>query len=375
MTGKPLIAVVVPNLMIGGTERHLLAVLPQLVARGFAIDVLTTRGAGSLDEAFAAHGIAIHHPGRLARLGKIGIVIALFLTLLRRRPDLIHFFLPEAYLLGALAALIARIPHRVMSRRSQNHYQKKYPVYTLVERALHRTMHAVSGNSPAVCAELAAEGVPARQIKLIVNGLDIERFIPGDRSAARARLELPDRGPVIIIVANLIPYKGHTDLVDALAAIRDRLPTDWTLLCIGRDSGLGDSLRAQAEAAGIAAHIRWPGEQADVLDWLQASDIAVLCSHEEGSPNFLIEAMAVGLPVVATDVGGVPNIVDDGQSGYVVPANAPTVLAEKILELAVDGQRREAMAQAARRRVERTFALDACVDAYEGLYDELCSPT
>ena len=299
------------------------------------------------------------------------MIASLTHALRRQRPDIVHFFLPEAYLLGGLAAKLARIPYRVMSRRSQNLYQARYPRYAALERRLHARMDAVLGNSPQVCAELATEGVPLSRLGMIANGLDTVRFTPGDKVAARRALALDKAPLVFVVVANLIAYKGHADLIDALSSIHERLPAGWMLLCVGRDGGQETDLRARADAAGIAAHIRWAGEQADVLPWLQAADIALLASHEEGSPNSLIEAMACGLPVVATDVGGVGAIVDDGGTGYLVPPRAPDQLAARLFELATEPGRREDMARSARDTILQHSEIERCIDDYANLYDAL----
>lgn len=369
MTGKPRIAVIVPNLEIGGTERHLLAVLPRLRERGYEVSLLTTRGRGGLDDAFAAAGIAPRHPGRLAALGKAGVILDLALSLRRLRPAIVHFFLAEAYLLGGIAAALAGVRVRIMSRRSLNDYQARHPRLAALERRQHRRMRAVLGNSRAVCDELAAEGVPPARLGLIANGLDTAAFAPGDRAAARRALGLDADALVLVIVANLIAYKGHADLIDALACIADRLPAGWRLACVGRDSGLGAVLLDRAAGAGIGAHIMLSDATDDVRPWLHAADIALLASHEEGSPNSLIEAQAAGLPCVATEVGGVADIVAPGVGGLLVPPHSPERLGDAILALAGDPARRIAMGAAARDAAVRRFDIGGCVDAYAALYD------
>jgi glycosyltransferase involved in cell wall biosynthesis len=174
---------------------------------------------------------------------------------------------------------------------------------------------------------------------------------------------------VLVLVANLIPYKGHADLLRALAMARDRLADDWTLLCVGRDDGIGGELAALARDLGLGRHVRWLGHRDDGPALLAAADIGLLCSHEEGFSNAILEGMAAGLPMVVTDVGGNAEAVLDDDTGLVVPARDPTRLAEAIVALARDPARRQAMGAAGRRRVATKFTRQACVLAYERLYE------
>jgi glycosyltransferase involved in cell wall biosynthesis len=184
-------------------------------------------------------------------------------------------------------------------------------------------------------------------------------------------LQIPDDALVITVIANLIAYKGHRDLVDALALIRDQLPQPWRLLAIGRDDGIGGDLKAQAQSLGLGDNIRWLGERGDVDELLSASDMFNLPSHQEGFSNALLEAMAARLPVVATAVGGNADAVVAGETGSLVPVRDPRALAAAILRLAQDPDLRASFGEAGRRRVEQRFSLQACVDRYERLYRAL----
>lgn len=368
---------VIGSLDSGGTERHLLMVLPELRRRGFDVEVLCIRAEGSLAACMRATGVAVHalewngrsmesiHP-RPAR------VIATFLAcdwfLRRHRFDLVHFFLPEAYLVGGLCAVAAGIGPCIMSRRSLNLYQRKYPFAATVERWLHARMRVILGNSRAVLAELAREGVPEEKLRLVYNGLDTARFDgPFDRLETRRELGLPDDALVVTSVANLIAYKGHEDLLRALVGVRERMPDNWRLVLVGRDDGIGKALRALAESLGISGQIVWAGVRDDIPAILAASDIGVLASHEEGFSNAILEGMAARLPMVVTDVGGNAEAVVDGETGRVVPARDPCALGEAILEMARSEARVE-IGVRGRRKLEDEYSLERCVDAYESYY-------
>jgi glycosyltransferase involved in cell wall biosynthesis len=365
--------VVVRSLDVGGTERHLLAVLPKLAARGVPVELAVLHPGGALVDRMRAQGIVVYEANR--RFGSASAFLWLVGLMRRRRPAIAHFFLPEAYLIGALAGLVADVPAMVMSRRSLNRYQLKRPTLARLERALHKRMALVSGNSDAVLAELGREGVTADRLRLIRNGIDLGPY-DAMRPAApvRAALGIATNALVLAMVANLIPYKGHADLIAALASRSADLPAGWRLLCIGRDTGIEADLRARAKVAGIDSNILWLGERSDVPDLLSASDIVVLASHEEGSPNAILEAMAARRPVIATDVGGNRELVTDGWNGILVPAADSVALGASLVSLAHDRFRMEAMGSAGRNLVGRNLGLDRCVEAYRALYDEAYLP-
>src|SRR5690606_30322590 len=195
------------------------------------------------------------------------------------------------------------------------------------------------------------------------------------RGVTRRQLGIPDAAVVFTMVANLIPYKGHADLLTALAAVREQLPSPWRLLCVGRDDGIGPRLRDQSAALGLAGNVMWLGERRDIANLLSASDIGVLCSHEEGFSNAVLEGMASGLPMVVTDVGGNAEAVIDGDCGLVGPARNPARLGAALLQLATNPEQRCRLGTAARRRVESEFSLERCIIDYERLYEGLVRRT
>jgi glycosyltransferase involved in cell wall biosynthesis len=281
----------------------------------------------------------------------------------------VHFFLPEPYLVGSLASMLAGIDNRIMSRRSLAHYQIQHPVMARLEVWLHRHTRVLLANSQAVRDELVRECGNPSKVGLIYSGIDLAApENPELRMKIRRDLGIPADCLVLIVVANLIAYKGHADLIQALALVNRRLPPDWRLLLVGRDDGAGPALKTQAASHGLQDHMVWLGERPDAEQLCAAADIAVLPSHQEGFSNSLIEAMARGIPVIATAVGGNLDAVVSGQTGLLVPVDAPPALAAAILELAADGGRRSQMGAAARRRVATLFSLEACVRRYVNLY-------
>jgi len=373
---------VVGSLEIGGAEQHVAQVATALKARGWAPELFAFTLGGPLTKRLEAEGVPIygHHSPkwlmefrhqRLKAYASLLITAAALLRLLwSRPPDVIHFFLPAAYLVGGIAATVAGMRPRIMSRRSLRNYQLAHPVYAWVEKLLHPRMDMICGNSRAVIRQLEQEGVDVHRLRLIYNGVDLWRFdLPSDCPLLRADIGISPSAFVIVMVANLIPYKGHADLLQALAIIQGELPAPWVFLAIGRDDGIGDELARQAEALGVEKNVRWLGSRTDVPELLRLADVGVLSSHQEGFSNAVLEGMAAGLPMVVTDVGGNREAVVDGETGSVVPAKDPGALAAAILAMANNPQRSE-MGLRGRARIEQRFTLTKCVDAYVSLYSE-----
>jgi glycosyltransferase involved in cell wall biosynthesis len=366
---------VISSLDLGGAERQVALVTPSLKKHGWEpiIYCLVRRGiqANELERA----GVKIIGPkweiipgqtpaGRVARL--VASSVQLFALLVSVRPTIVHFFLPEAYLIGAPIAIAARVPIRVMSRRSLNLYQKKHPILRHIERLLHPRMQTLLANSKAVLKQLRAETTIESPVELIYNGVD---FSHTNASPTTTTGNHQNSGKLtLVIVANLIPYKGHADLFHALAVVTKKLSENWELLCVGRDDGLGPTLTELTRNLHLEGHIRLLGSRADIPTLLASADIGILCSHEEGFSNAILEGMAAGLPMVVTDVGGNAEAVVDRETGFVVPAHDPTALGAAIFTLASDAKLREQMGKAARRRVETHFSLEQCIERYDALY-------
>lgn len=374
---------VIVTLDLGGAERHLVQVLPKLAGLDFCPVVYTLTHRGKLAQEMVDKGVKVVQPPfadylkMLPPLLKRPLLlpltaITLCMLLIRLRPAAIHFFLPESYLLGGLCSLLTGQRIRVMSRRSLNRYQIKYPLLARVERWLHPRMNAVLGNSRAVVLELKSEGVHCDRLGLLYNGIDLTRFdgLPS-RASVRKSLGISEQAHFLVCVANLIPYKGHADLIHALGAIRQALPNDWVIAMVGRDAGIGPELSRLAKEQGIAEHILWLGERADAIAIYAAADIGVLSSHEEGFSNSVLEGMAAGAAMVVTDVGGNGEAVIDGECGMVVPARNPSALGKAVLTLIYDTDMRLRMVKAGQQRVVEKFALDTCVNRYAGLYRAL----
>lgn len=367
---------VIGSFDLGGSERHLALIAPRLAALGWRPKVYCLERQGAQADAVEAAGVpVIAPPMELAvkRSSHIGLALGLLLSagklfglLLTQRPRIVHIFLPRTYLVGGPLAVLTRAPIRIMSRRSLNLYQRGRPLVRRMEMWLHRHMSVILVNSKRVSRQLIEEeGVPPGKVRLIYNGVDLAAF-----DAAGPAREEAARPLTLIIVANLIPYKGHADLLQALAGVAQALP-DWRLLCVGRDDGYGSELAQRARALGLEDRVQFLGERTDIPDLLKSADIGILCSHEEGFANAILEGMAAGLPMVVTDVGGNAEAIADNETGLVVPPHTPAALGAAVAALAADPSLRQRMGAAGRARAMAQFSLEACVAQYDELYRSL----
>jgi len=285
------------------------------------------------------------------------------------RPDILHAFLPASFILAAPAARLARVPILVGSRRS---LVGCYRNGGLVERADHlatRMFDFVLGNSAAVTDELIhIDGVPAERTSTIHNGVDTARFTPGDRSLRQVYgWDIDD--VVFGIVANFIGYKRHEDFVRAAALICAKSPRARFIMA-GEDRGILPAIRQEVAQAGLESRFVIIPGTLEPEKLYPAMDAYICTSETEGFSNVLLEAAASGLPLIATHVGGNPEIVFPGENGFVVPLTRPEEIAKAALTLIDDSSLRRHMGKRSRELAERRFSLETMVQQHELFYEK-----
>jgi len=376
---------IIGSLDVGGTEKHLALILPRLKSPEFIPVVITLTHKGELASQLEQAGISVYEPHCLLRrlhkvpilkyvLGPISRLLYLIYMFHKVPASLTCFYLPASYYLGGIATLLTGQANRtVMFRRSLNQYQQQRPFISWIEPFLHKRQQAIVGNSQAVIQELLEEeGVPAEKTRLIYNGIDISEFGNIEkRNSIRQELDINSNDIVMCIVANLIPYKGHADLIDSLAIIRESIQQPWWLLCVGTGIEQRDDLLGKVTSAGLDKHVKWLGSRHDVPQILAAADIGLLVSHQEGFSNAVLEGMATGLPMIVTDVGGNTEAIEHGKSGLVIKPRDPGALGEAILYYMNDMDRARAYGMAARQRVQQYFSIKACVASYKSFFDSI----
>src|SRR5262249_18825328 len=256
---------------------------------------------------------------------------------------------------GLPAAALAGVPARIGNRREIN--PDKTRAQIAMQRAAYSCAHVVVANSRAAADRLLGERVPFRKIAVVANGLDIE--------AAQARLVRP-RLRKVVVVANLRPEKGHDVLVDAASTVLRRYP-DVEFEIVGGGPEL-EALVGRAAARGVQHAFTFLGHRNDVGQRLAAADIFVLPSRSDACPNAILEAMAAGLPIVASAAGGIVEIVDDGRTGLLVQTGNPEALAERICTLVGDRELAARLGRAARHEAHARYSFDRMVRAFERIY-------
>jgi glycosyltransferase involved in cell wall biosynthesis len=287
--------------------------------------------------------------------------------------DLVHAHLPRA---GIVARAAVRLRRRIPLVYTEHNLQR---TYRLPIRALHRAtlslLDVAVGVSNAVTDELRytwPRGASSNRIRLVRNGVDEVglRATCMTKADARATLGLSTTAPVLALVGHFRPEKGHAVLLDALAMSARR---DLQVLFAGRDDGLEAATSLHAARLGVSTQVRFLGFRRDVSTVVAAADVLVMPSLREGLPVALLEACAIGTPVVATPAGGIGDVIIDGETGRLVPIGNAAALAAAIGDALADPASARRMASAAAARVAAMFSLEAMVDAYAALYDEqLC---
>jgi sugar transferase (PEP-CTERM/EpsH1 system associated) len=282
----------------------------------------------------------------------------------RERPDVVHTHSWGTLCEGLVAARLAGVrrvvhgEHGTMETRGHN---------LRVQRLAWGWTDGVLSVSSRLAERLSAQvGYPLDSIKVIRNGIDTARFRPDKRDAARHSFGLGPRDVVIGTAGRLVPVKDHATLLNALALLKSQGVAFRAI--IAGDGPLRATLAALAGSTGLAHAVDFLGERGDIEDVMAACDVFALSSTSEGLSNTIMEAMATGLPVVATDVGGTEELVEDGRTGLLVPPSDPAAFAAALADLAKDEAKRHSMGLAGRQRMERDYSLDRMIHAYEELY-------
>lgn len=350
----------VTNFDRGGAEKIMGRYALGLPRDKYAVQVAALQGrsqsvAGQLKQA----GIPIHDLGMACKVD-LRVLPRLARLLRRERIQILFTFMFHPTLLGRVVGWLCRVPVRISSERVMAWEGRG-------RRLLNRWTVPLATHVVAVSDRVAAYAarefqIPPDRLSTIVNGVDLDHFRP----ALRDR----DAGPPVIgCTARLHRKNDHARLLQAFARLSTRCP-EARLLLVGR--GPEESrLRALADALGVSPRVHFLGEQPDVAPYLAQMDLYVQTSVAEGMPNSVLEAMAAGLPVVATAAGGSPEVVLDGQTGLLVAPGNPSALADAMARLLADPRLAEAFGRAGRARVEAHFGEKLMLQRVEALLDRL----
>jgi glycosyltransferase involved in cell wall biosynthesis len=359
---RPHVVFCIGGLERGGSETQLVNVVERL--HGTRLDAVVVTLGHPADPDLVARlrsaGVAVLavRPKRGARPWRMAMSAARIGALLaRRQPDAVYAWLEEAALLTAPMAWLTRTPFLVARRNVFGPYADRGgAIVRLIHRA-ERQARVVTVNSRAVGEATRARGVPDDRIRLVANGHTVEPALP----------EPPDGEVAFGYVARFRAEKGHLRLLDAL----ERVSTTarWRIDLAG-DGPLRAQIESEARRRRLDGHLRFVGAMTDPRSFWADRHVAVLLSDHEGSPNALIEAAMAGRPMVATAVGGVPEVVSPA-GGQLVPVDDPGAIATAMETMIRDAELRRSAGDAARRQAIERFSIERSVDGHWAAIDEI----
>ena len=335
----------------------------------FDITVCFWRSEGSLSEMYRLQGIKVFHVANGLPLGRIW---RLWKLLVRNRFDIIEIYGLRINVIGRLLGWLTGHRRIVTLQRSVDDWRRRRHVLLDHLTSLWVTLY-ISNTQAGADRLQAREKVHASKLRVITNGVNVAAFDQSRSSLVKAELGIDHSKLVITCVANFRDAKGHHTLLDAVAAVRRQNP-DFCLWLVG-DGPLRPDIEGQIRSLRLGGVVKVLGQRSDIPRILANTDIFVLASLWEGMPNAILEAMAARLPVVATCVGGIPEIVVDKEMGYLVPPKDPTALAEALIRMLENKSLRQEMGNAGHRRVCSRFSLDAKVRQLERTYLALVHPS
>lgn len=348
----------------GGAETVLLQLAEELRRRGHDVmPVGPAHGCGWLGGEFAARGFA-PRTYALRRPLDWGCVTSLTALMRHHGTQVVHSHEFTMAVYGAVAARRAGARH-VITMHGGRYYADAWRRRAALRWAMGHSA-ATTTVSSATAADLRRTlGISEDRVRVVPNGIEMPR---GERAALRRELQVGEDELLVVAIGNLYPVKGHAVLLRALAELEEQggAPA-WRLAIAGRGEE-EQRLRDMAADAGIASRVHVLGFRSDAPDILAAGDLFVMPSLSEGLPLALVEAMATGLPIIASDVGGIPEVVARDQEAVLVPAASPPALAAAMRSLLGDPARRAAIGAAAQRRAYRDFSVATMGSAYEALY-------
>jgi starch synthase (maltosyl-transferring) len=356
------VALVITDLDVGGAERAMTSLALGLNRRRWSPLVVNLSVEGELAAVIRDAGIPVESLG-LRRRSLARGVVGLAGALRRHRPELAQSFLFHANVLTRLAAPAAGSPWVLGGLRVAEHRKRWH--LTLDRLTGRMACGSVCVSQGVMRFSVEQGGLDPDRLTIIPNGVDLARFdVP---AASRSALGVPADAFLALAVGRLDVQKGLRDLMTAIEDAATDAPELW--LAVVGDGPLRGRLEAEVAAnPGLSARVRLLGRRDDVPALMRAADLLVHAAHWEGMPNVVLEAMAAGLPVVATAVEGVGELVAPGETGWITPPRDPEALGRAIRQAAADREASRRRGEEGRRRVGGEFSTTRMVERYEALW-------
>lgn len=354
----------------GGTEIAVFRMAIGLSRRGrFLPHVAVLGSAGPMGEDLRHQGIPVdefHIRGRLYGPGGLSVLFRLLRLLRDRGIELVHTFLFDADVLGAIAGGLYSVPVITTRRAVKQGRNAQLAAY----RWTNRWAKLIVANSEAVGRfTFEVERAPRSKLRVVPNGIETGGFREGNGVAFRKEENVPSSASVIGALGTVKHIKGQDVLFEGLGPVLRERENVYALVAGTSDNPWAKSLCHRIEGTGLASRFRFLGNRPNVADFLAALDVFVLPSRSEGMSNALLEAMASGLPCVATDVGGNSEALAGGAAGTVVPPESPEGIRRAVLDLLDNPEKRSRLGKAARDRARAEYEFGLMLDRTEQLYD------
>ncbi len=363
----------VNELKIGGAEQQLLELVRGLDKSRFRPIVAPLYSGGALEPEFkSVEGVEVidlHRRGKydVSPLWKLGKILT------ERRVDIIQPFLTPSTFFGLLPAFIVGTKVKIVTERCgvRRNRGAGYKAYRLMEDFMSRYADALVPNSQAGKELLIERGLPPSRMQVIYNGLNFDRLRPDPSEVAKIRARLGSGDAKVVgILASLTPPKGHDVLLRAAKMLSPSHP-ELRYAIVG-DGPLREELEVLTQSLGLSDRVVFFGYRRNVADFLAAFDVLVSASRDnEGCSNSVLEAMAMEVPVIGTDIGGNRELIQDGVTGYLVPPDEPAALASKLSWVMEHWDQVTQLARETSLLVMGRFSLEGMVRQYEELYERL----
>lgn len=359
--------VVIDGMEVGGSQRQIMHLLHGLDRQRWAPELAYFRCDSFLADAIRRDGVPVHYLPKRRRLD-LRFVIAFARLLRRENYALVHAYSLTAELWSAVAlALSGRRTPLVASERSS--YRKDAPVWhwPLKRFVLARSAAVIANSRAGAHSTARRTGMPEAMFSVVANGVDLPAPVtPEERAAIRRSLGAPEGRVLGLFVGRLVPVKNVPCLIQALALLQ---PGQRPWIAFAGDGPQRASTEQLAATCGVAADLCLLGERADAIRLMQAADFLVLPSHHEGMSNVVLEAMAAGCPVIASAVGGTPELIEDGRTGLLFPSGDADALAAAMENMATYPGLRSRLAHAGRQRVEQHHTQAALAAGTSEVYE------
>jgi len=360
------------QLGVGGAEQQLMELVKGMDKNRFEPIVVSLYPGGALEpEIKAMPGvelICLHRRGRFDFL----VLFKIFRLLRQKRVQIIQPFLTPASFFGMMPSFMNRRLVKIVTERCGVRVNPRLgsSMYRKAEDFLTRFADWVVPNSKSGEDYVIKRGIKPASVKVIYNGINLERLKPNPDVVARIRqqVKLPDGGKIVGITASLTPAKDHITFLKAAKIVSLTVP-ETRFMVLG-DGPLRPDLERLAQELGIDSVVTFFGNQRDVGSYISAYDIACLTSFDhEGCSNATLEAMALGKPVVVTDIGGNREVVENGINGLLVPPKNPEILAQNIIRCLQQPELAQRIGQQARQKVLAQFSIPRMVQEYQDLFE------